>query len=98
MLNNETLMSLVATHRVEILPLLFGPLYHNCTNHWHATVQSLTLNILKLFMEMDAQLFDQCSELFLEREGKLQEKSEERHRGWLMLEQRCRPSIVPQVQ
>ncbi|KAF1794093.1 Armadillo-type fold [Phytophthora cactorum] len=39
-------------------------------NHWHSTVQTLTYNVLKLFMEMDSQLFDQCSAQFEEREGR----------------------------
>ncbi|KAJ0394219.1 hypothetical protein P43SY_001034 [Pythium insidiosum] len=33
------------------------------------TVQTLTYNVLKLFMEMDSQLFDQCSAQLEEREG-----------------------------
>jgi hypothetical protein len=36
----------------------------------HSTVQTLTYNVLKLFMEMDSQLFDQCSAQLEEREGK----------------------------
>lgn len=43
----------------------------NGTLLWpHSTVQTLTYNVLKLFMEMDSQLFDQCSAQFEEREGK----------------------------
>lgn len=36
----------------------------------YSTVKTLTYNVLKLFMEMDSQLFDQCAAQFLEREGK----------------------------
>lgn len=35
-----------------------------------STVQTLTYNVLKLFMEMDSQLFDQCSAQLEEREGR----------------------------
>ncbi|RLN79915.1 hypothetical protein BBJ28_00023506 [Nothophytophthora sp. Chile5] len=68
--NNESLVRLVSARRAEILPLIFGALYRNCENHWHSTVQTLTYNVLKLFMEMDSQLFDQCSAQFEEREGR----------------------------
>jgi serine/threonine-protein phosphatase 2A regulatory subunit B' len=68
--NNEALVRLVSARRAEILPLIFGALYRNCENHWHSTVQTLTYNVLKLFMEMDSQLFDQCSAQFEEREGR----------------------------
>lgn len=37
---------------------------------YNSTVQTLTYNVLKLFMEMDSQLFDQCSAQLEEREGK----------------------------
>ncbi|OQR83463.1 serine/threonine protein phosphatase 2A [Achlya hypogyna] len=89
--NNESLVNLVAVHRVEILPMIFGSLYHNCDNHWHVTVQSLTFNVLKLFMEMDSQLFDQCSAQLVEREGKKQQVSDERRRRWQQLEARVQP-------
>ncbi|ETV94384.1 hypothetical protein H310_12021 [Aphanomyces invadans] len=84
--NNESLVNLVAVHRVEILPLIFGSLYHNCDKHWNTTVQSLTFNVLKLLMEMDSQLFDQCSAQLDEREGKQQHTFEERRRKWRQLE------------
>ncbi|ETV86374.1 hypothetical protein H257_02754 [Aphanomyces astaci] len=87
--NNESLVNLVAVHRVEILPLIFGSLYRNCDKHWNTTVQSLTFNVLKLLMEMDSQLFDQCSAQLDEREGKQQHTCEERRRKWLQLETRA---------
>ncbi|KAF1318172.1 Serine/threonine protein phosphatase, partial [Globisporangium splendens] len=68
--NNESLVRMVSARRAEVLPLIFGALYRNCENHWHSTVQTLTYNVLKLFMEMDSQLFDQCSAQLEEREGK----------------------------
>ncbi|KAF4322515.1 hypothetical protein BBO99_00002919 [Phytophthora kernoviae] len=86
--NNEALVRLVSARRAEILPLIFGALYRNCENHWHSTVQTLTYNVLKLFMEMDSQLFDQCSAQFEEREGRVQQTTEQRHHKWAALEHR----------
>ncbi|DBA04279.1 TPA: hypothetical protein N0F65_002041, partial [Lagenidium giganteum] len=86
--NNESLVRLVSARRAEILPLIFGALYRNCENHWHGTVQTLTYNVLKLFMEMDSQLFDQCSAQLEEREGRRQQSVEERHQRWLAIEHR----------
>ncbi|RHY32189.1 hypothetical protein DYB32_002773 [Aphanomyces invadans] len=54
--------------------------------HRCRTVQSLTFNVLKLLMEMDSQLFDQCSAQLDEREGKQQHTFEERRRKWRQLE------------
>ncbi|EEY70034.1 serine/threonine protein phosphatase 2A [Phytophthora infestans T30-4] len=86
--NNEALVRLVSARRAEILPLIFGALYRNCENHWHSTVQTLTYNVLKLFMEMDSQLFDQCSAQFEEREGRAQQTTEQRQLKWAALEHR----------
>ncbi|CCI44264.1 unnamed protein product [Albugo candida] len=86
--NNEALVRLVSARRAEVLPLIFGALYHNCENHWHTTVQTLTYNVLKLFMEMDSQLFDQCSAQLMEREGRRIQSAEQRKQQWLALERR----------
>uniref|UniRef100_K3X5R1 Serine/threonine protein phosphatase 2A regulatory subunit n=1 Tax=Globisporangium ultimum (strain ATCC 200006 / CBS 805.95 / DAOM BR144) TaxID=431595 RepID=K3X5R1_GLOUD len=86
--NNESLVRMVSARRAEVLPLIFGALYRNCENHWHSTVQTLTYNVLKLFMEMDSQLFDQCSAQLEEREGKAQQTTEQRQLKWTALEKR----------
>ena len=44
-----------------MLPLVFEALYTNSRSHWNSTVHGLTCNVVKLFMEMDAKLFDECS-------------------------------------
>ena len=59
--NNEYIVSLIAQNRTEVLPLVFEALYTNSRSHWNSTVHGLTCNVVKLFMEMDAKLFDECS-------------------------------------
>ncbi|TMW62377.1 hypothetical protein Poli38472_009870 [Pythium oligandrum] len=86
--NNESLVRLVSARRAEVLPIIFGALYRNCENHWHSTVQTLTYNVLKLFMEMDSQLFDQCSAQLEEREGRARQTREQRQQHWATLEKR----------
>ena len=44
-----------------MLPLVFEALYTNSRSHWNSTVHGLTCNVVKLFMEMDAKLFEECS-------------------------------------
>ncbi|GLE05024.1 hypothetical protein PINS_up014008 [Pythium insidiosum] len=88
--NNESLVRLVSARRAEILPIIFGALYRNCESHWHSTVQTLTYNVLKLFMEMDSQLFDQCSAQLEEREGRERQTREQRLQRWAALERRIK--------
>lgn len=59
--NNEYIVSLIMQQRAKILPLVFGALYENSRQHWNTTVHGLTCNVVKLFMEMDGKLFDECS-------------------------------------
>merc|ERR1719198_1540796 len=59
--NNEYIVSLIAQCRTEVLPIVFEALFTNSRSHWNSTVHGLTCNVVKLFMEMDSKLFDQCS-------------------------------------
>jgi serine/threonine-protein phosphatase 2A regulatory subunit B' len=65
--NNEYVVSLIAQNREQILPTVFEALYNNSRSHWNSTVHSLTCNVVKLFMEMDANLFDECSNSYRTR-------------------------------
>lgn len=65
--NNEYIVGLIASHRNQILPIVYGALYTNSQKHWNSTVHGLTCNVVKLFMEMDHALFDKCSQEWIER-------------------------------
>jgi len=69
--NNEYIVSLIANSRDKVLPLVFEALYTNSRAHWNSTVHGLTCNVVKLFMEMDSTLFDQCSNEYREIQDKI---------------------------
>ena len=78
--NNEYIVSLIAQQRDQILPLVFEALYTNSRSHWNSTVHGLTCNVVKLFMEMDSKLFDDCSAEYRdmqEREAGIWKQKEE---------------------
>jgi serine/threonine-protein phosphatase 2A regulatory subunit B' len=60
--NNEYIVSLIAKSRDTILPVLFPALEANTSKHWNSTVHGLTFNVQKLFMDMDARLWEDCSQ------------------------------------
>lgn len=62
--NNEYIMSLIAENSEVILPIMFPALYRNSKNHWNKTIHGLIYNALKLFMEMNHVLFDDCNKNF----------------------------------
>lgn len=58
--NNEYIMSLITDNATTILPIMFPALYRNSKTHWNKTIHGLIYNALKLFMEMNQRLFDEC--------------------------------------
>lgn len=62
--NNEYIMSLIAENSQVILPIMFPSLYRSSKTHWNKTIHGLIYNALKLFMEMNQKLFDECNRNF----------------------------------
>ncbi|KAI3725375.1 hypothetical protein L1987_65162 [Smallanthus sonchifolius] len=65
--NNEHTLDLIAQYRDVILPTIFEPLEKNAQGHWNQAINGLSSNVRKMFIEMDADLFDECSNQFLEK-------------------------------
>jgi len=76
--NNEYIVSLIMAKKEKILHRVFGALYENSRGHWNTTVHGLTCNVVKLFMEMDGSLFDECSNKYKQD---LEEKEETEKRA-----------------
>mmetsp|Transcript_17876 Transcript_17876/g.31328 ORF Transcript_17876/g.31328 Transcript_17876/m.31328 type:complete len:485 (-) Transcript_17876:98-1552(-) len=59
--NTDYIVKLINANRQELFPIIIGALYKNSKQHWNSAVHGLTFNVLKLLMEADPQLFDECS-------------------------------------
>ncbi|KAH8295024.1 hypothetical protein KR018_005941 [Drosophila ironensis] len=84
--NNEYIMSLIADNSAVILPLMFPALNRNSKTHWNKTIHGLIYNALKLFMEMDQRLFDECSKNYKQEKQMEREKLSQREELWLQVE------------
>lgn len=84
--NNEYIMSLIGDNANAILPIMFPALYKNTKSHWNKTIHGLIYNALKLFMEMNQKLFDECSQKYKAERQKEKEKMKEREEFWTKLE------------
>lgn len=62
--NNEYIMSLISDNYSVILPIMYPALYRNSRNHWNKTIHGLIYNALKLFMEMNQKVFDECTQQY----------------------------------
>lgn len=84
--NNEHIVSLIAQNRHTILPIIFEPLEKNMRGHWNQAVHGLTANVRRMFIEMDAELFEECQSQYAEREATASEMLEQRELTWKRLE------------
>ena len=76
--NNEYIMSLISDNASVILPIMFPALYKNSKSHWNKTIHGLIYNALKLFMEMNQRLFDECTQQYKAEQKKEKEKAKQR--------------------
>ncbi|KAK4386367.1 Serine/threonine protein phosphatase 2A regulatory subunit B' beta isoform [Sesamum angolense] len=72
-------------NRNVILPIIFGALERNILSHWNQAVHGLTVNVRKMFLEMDAELFEQCQKQYIEREFRSRELEEQQETKWQQL-------------
>jgi len=84
--NNEYIMSLINDNASVILPIMFPALYKNSRSHWNKTIHGLVYNALKLFMEMNQKLFDECTQAYKIEQEKEKEKAKARIEAWERLE------------
>ncbi|KAJ8643938.1 hypothetical protein MRB53_005686 [Persea americana] len=84
--NNDHIVSLMVQNRHVILPLIFPALEKNTKSHWNQAVLNLTLNVRKMFSEMDEELFEACQSKFKDEGAKLRAAEEKRRLMWEQLE------------
>lgn len=83
--NNEYVVSLVSSHRRPVLQAVCGALERNAAGHWNAAVHGLSVNVRRLFQEMDPALYDECKAAHEQEEvKKWRERGREERcaRGW----------------
>ncbi|GFY83082.1 protein phosphatase 2A regulatory B subunit family protein [Actinidia rufa] len=85
--NNDHIESLIKQNRKVILPLIFPALEKNARKHWNQAVQSLTLNVRKIFSDIDPELFEECLLKFQEDEAREDEIKLKREATWKRLEE-----------
>lgn len=93
--NNEYIVQLVAAHRGAVLPLVIGALEHNAQHHWNPAVHGLTLNVRKMFQEMDSGLYEDCRLRWEEGQKQREAELEKRQRQWQAIESAALASSLP---
>ncbi|KAI9933112.1 hypothetical protein ASPWEDRAFT_174274 [Aspergillus wentii DTO 134E9] len=88
--NNEYFCNLVSDNVETILPIMFTPLYENSKGHWNRTIHSMVYNAMKMFMEINPQLFDECSHEYNERQNSAEEREQARQDRWTKLAEQAK--------
>ncbi|XP_031278817.1 serine/threonine protein phosphatase 2A 57 kDa regulatory subunit B' beta isoform-like [Pistacia vera] len=83
--NNEHIVSLIAQNRNVILPIIFEALEKNIQSHWNQAVLGMTVNVRKMFLEMDMELFEECQNQYTEKQLRAKEMEEQRELTWKRL-------------
>lgn len=84
--NNDHIVNLIAPNRDVILPIVFPALERNIKSHWNQAVLNVTLNVRKIFSEMDEELFSSCQRKFEEEEEQHAIIEDKRRTIWIQLE------------
>ncbi|KAA8529716.1 hypothetical protein F0562_034184 [Nyssa sinensis] len=84
--NNDHIENLIKQNRKVMLPIIFPALEKNARNHWNQAVHSLTLNVRKIFFDLDPELFKECLLKFQDDELKEDEVKTRREATWKRLE------------
>ncbi|KZO95699.1 protein phosphatase 2A regulatory B subunit [Calocera viscosa TUFC12733] len=58
--NNEYIINLMGDNIGVILPIVFPALYQHSKSHWNRTIHGMIFNALKLFMDMNPEVFNEC--------------------------------------
>ncbi|XP_076249044.1 serine/threonine-protein phosphatase 2A 56 kDa regulatory subunit gamma isoform isoform X1 [Calliopsis andreniformis] len=84
--NNEYIMSLISDNYSVILPIMYPAFYRNSRNHWNKTIHGLIYNALKLFMEMNQKVFDECTQQYCQDRERERKLMKDRDEAWMRVE------------
>lgn len=83
--NNEYIVNLMSDNIAVILPIVFPALYTNSKTHWNRTIHGMVYNALKVLMQINPQLFDECQASYREHRQQEAEKAMMRWDEWVRL-------------
>ncbi|KAI9818241.1 MAG: Serine/threonine-protein phosphatase 2A 56 kDa regulatory subunit delta isoform [Thelocarpon impressellum] len=95
--NNEYFCNLVSDNVEVILPIMFAPLFENSKGHWNRTIHGMVYNAMKLFMEINPQLFDECSHDYNEMQNNAEQRQAARKKRWDMIAEQAAKRRQQQV-
>ncbi|KAF9821355.1 hypothetical protein IEO21_00601 [Rhodonia placenta] len=87
--NNEYIVNLMSDNLAVILPIVFPALYANSRSHWNRTIHGMVYNALKLFMEINPDLFDDAMQQYKQRKLEERQHAVDRYEEWQNLREKA---------
>ncbi|WOL03677.1 hypothetical protein Cni_G12397 [Canna indica] len=85
--NNDHIENLIKQNSKVILPIIYPALEKNSKSHWNQAVQSLTLNVRKIFSDHDPDMVAECIKKYEADEANGKEIISKREVTWKRLEE-----------
>ncbi|PQP92955.1 serine/threonine protein phosphatase 2A 57 kDa regulatory subunit B theta isoform [Prunus yedoensis var. nudiflora] len=92
--NNDYIENLIRQNRKVIVPIIFPALEKNGRYHWNQVARSLTLNVRKIYSDVDPELFEECLLKFQEDEANMEEIKTKHETTWKRLEESAASNAV----
>ncbi|GAA5810387.1 Serine/threonine-protein phosphatase 2A 56 kDa regulatory subunit delta isoform [Mucor flavus] len=86
--NNDYVVSMMAENIKVIMPLIFPTLYKTSKTHWNKTILSLVYTALKLCIDIDPTLFDECANEYKHQRQMERKLIKQREDNWKQLQQK----------
>lgn len=84
--NNEYIVQLLHHNKAIVVPLVVGALEENAKQHWNPAVQNLSMNVRKMFQNMDPKLYERCRKAYEESLAKERANCAKRQEQWRLIE------------
>ncbi|KAI8988779.1 phosphatase 2A regulatory B subunit-domain-containing protein [Pilobolus umbonatus] len=86
--NNDYVVSMMAENIKVIMPLIFPTLYKTSKTHWNKTILNLVYTALKLCIDIDPALFDECANEYKNQRAMERKVLKQREDNWRHLQQK----------
>ncbi|KAI8352812.1 phosphatase 2A regulatory B subunit-domain-containing protein [Choanephora cucurbitarum] len=92
--SNDYIVSLMAENIKIIMPIIFPTFYKTSKTHWNKNILSLVYTALKLCVDIDPALFDECANEYKNQRQLERKLQKEREDNWRHLQQKAEKIVA----
>ncbi|KAI9313089.1 phosphatase 2A regulatory B subunit-domain-containing protein [Dichotomocladium elegans] len=92
--SNEYIVSLIAENIDTIMPIIFPALFKTSKSHWNKTILGLVYTALKLCMDINVALFEECTHQYKIQRQLERKKQKETEENWKILQRKAQALVA----